>query len=65
MRSVLASNPGIPDACALNSTSYIPTEERIRTHYGDALGRLIDLKREWDPDNVFCRTPQNIDPSWS
>lgn len=64
MRSVLASNPGIPDACALNSTSYIPTEERIRTHYGDALGRLIDLKREWDPDNVFCRTPQNIDPAW-
>jgi FAD/FMN-containing dehydrogenase len=64
MAAVLATPSGIPDACALNSTSFIPDEARVRTHYGDNLGRLVDLKRTWDPDNVF-RKNQNIDPAWS
>ena len=33
-----------------------------RTVYGDAkYDRLVALKREWDPDNVF-RLNQNIQP---
>ncbi len=34
-----------------------------RNVYGDAkYGRLVALKREWDPDNVF-RHNQNITPA--
>jgi FAD/FMN-containing dehydrogenase len=64
MKAVLATSVGIPDACALNSTSWLPTEERIRTHYGAGMGRLLQLKRAWDPNNVF-RKNQNVDPSWA
>lgn len=63
MDAILATDVGIPDYCALNSTSWIPTAERVRTHYGAALPRLIELKRKWDPQNVF-RKNQNIDPNW-
>lgn len=64
MDSVLAISVGIPDACALNSTSWIPDEARVRTHYGDGVSRLVELKRIWDPDNIF-RKNQNIDPGWT
>jgi FAD/FMN-containing dehydrogenase len=64
MGAVMATGVGIPDACALNSTSWLPTEERIRTHYGAGIDRLLELKRKWDPDNVFHKN-QNIDPSWT
>lgn len=33
--------------------------ERVTNAYGDWYERLRDLKREWDPDNLF-RTNQNI-----
>jgi FAD/FMN-containing dehydrogenase len=36
-------------------------EERIRAAYGHHLARLTDLKRRYDPDNVF-RNNQNIKP---
>ena len=37
--------------------------EETRRFYGDAkLGRLADLKREWDPDNVFHVNP-NVAPA--
>jgi len=64
MGAVLATSVGIPDACALNSTSWLPTEERVRTHYGAGMERLLQLKRAWDPDNVFCKN-QNINPTWA
>lgn len=64
MQAVLATDVGIPDACALNSTSFVPSEARIRTHYGAAIDRLLRLKRQWDPDNVFRRN-QNVDPTWT
>ena len=38
------------------------TDERVASIYGDAKAeRLVALKREWDPDNVF-RLNQNIRP---
>jgi FAD/FMN-containing dehydrogenase len=36
-------------------------DERIRFAYGDKFQRLVELKRTWDPDNLFCLN-QNIKP---
>ena len=35
--------------------------DRVRAAYGANWDRLLDLKRRWDPDNVF-HLNQNIDP---
>jgi FAD/FMN-containing dehydrogenase len=35
--------------------------ERLRRAYGANYDRLVDVKTEWDPDNVF-RMNQNVDP---
>ena len=37
-------------------------EELVRSAYGAGYERLVRLKREWDPDNLF-RMNQNIEPS--
>ena len=37
-------------------------EERVRDAYGDWYERLVDLKTEWDPGNLF-RVNQNIEPA--
>jgi FAD/FMN-containing dehydrogenase len=37
-------------------------EGRVREAYGDSYDRLVSLKQEWDPDNVF-RLNQNIVPA--
>lgn len=36
-------------------------EERVRAAFGENFDRLVEIKREWDPDNLF-RANHNIDP---
>jgi FAD/FMN-containing dehydrogenase len=36
-------------------------QDRIRAAYGDHYDRLVEIKREWDPENLF-HVNQNIDP---
>lgn len=36
-------------------------QDRIRAAYGEHYDRLVQIKREWDPENRFHRN-QNIDP---
>ena len=36
-------------------------EERVRAAFGDNYGRLAEIKREWDPENLFSST-QNVTP---
>ena len=36
--------------------------ERVADAYGPNLGRLLELKRRYDPDNLF-RLNHNIDPA--
>ena len=56
-----AEAPHTADAVYVN---YLAVDEpdRIRAAYGPNWGRLVALKRRWDPDNVF-HLNQNIDPS--
>jgi FAD/FMN-containing dehydrogenase len=35
--------------------------DRVRSAYGDNYERLVEIKRRWDPDNVF-RGNHNIEP---
>jgi FAD/FMN-containing dehydrogenase len=35
--------------------------DRIQSAYGDNLARLVEIKRRWDPDNLF-RMNKNIQP---
>lgn len=37
-------------------------EQRVREAYGDWYERLVKIKNEWDPDNLF-RMNQNIEPT--
>jgi hypothetical protein len=37
-------------------------EDRIPAAYGVNYDRLVEVKRKWDPDNLF-RSTYNIDPS--
>jgi FAD/FMN-containing dehydrogenase len=55
--------PYSPGGAYLNFFDGDEGDERIRDAYGsDKYERLVALKREWDPDNVF-RLNQNIAPS--
>jgi FAD/FMN-containing dehydrogenase len=44
-------------------TNYLSADDhdRVAQAYGPNLGRLVELKRRYDPDNLF-RLNQNIDP---
>ncbi|AXG06731.1 FAD-binding oxidoreductase [Haloplanus rubicundus] len=37
-------------------------DDRVRAAYGDTYDRLVELKDEWDPDNLFS-TNQNVEPT--
>lgn len=37
-------------------------ESRVHEAYGPNYARLLELKRRWDPDNVF-RFNTNVDPA--
>jgi FAD/FMN-containing dehydrogenase len=37
-------------------------QERVRPSYGDNYGRLVELKRRYDPDNIL-HVNQNIKPA--
>lgn len=36
--------------------------ERVRAAYGENYDRRVEVKNEWDPENVF-RMNQNIEPA--
>jgi FAD/FMN-containing dehydrogenase len=44
-------------------TNYLSADDydRARQSYGPNYGRLVELKRVYDPDNIF-RLNHNIDP---
>ena len=60
-RDFEALDPYIADR---SYTNYLPADdhERVRNAYGVDYERLVELKRRYDPDNLF-RLNQNIDPS--
>ncbi len=37
-------------------------QKRVRANYGSSYDRLAEIKRRWDPDNVF-RLNQNVEPA--
>jgi FAD/FMN-containing dehydrogenase len=53
-----------PYAAAGVYVNYMDGDESERVHaaYGDRYDRLVDLKNEWDPDNLFS-TNQNVEPT--
>jgi hypothetical protein len=55
-----ALSPYMADRCY---TNYLSAEDydRVRHAYGPNYNRLVELKRRYDPDNLF-RLNQNIDP---
>ena len=56
-----AITPYSTDGVAVNFLSQ-EGQERVRTAYGDNYDRLVELKNEWDPENLF-RMNQNIKPT--
>lgn len=46
----------------VNVRDSVEGQERVREAYGANYARLAEVKRQWDPDNVF-RTNLNIAPA--
>jgi len=59
--TIAALKPHMYDATYVN---YMGADESKRVHaaYGPNWERLVELKRRYDPDNLF-RLNQNIDPA--
>jgi FAD/FMN-containing dehydrogenase len=55
-----AMAPFLSDGVYVNFLSR--EEKRVRAAYGDNYERLVEVKRKYDPENVF-RLNQNVDPS--
>ncbi len=61
-RGIALTEPYRVTGVYVNDVSDQGDDSHIRAIYGDAkLDRLVELKRAWDPDNVF-RLNQNIRP---
>jgi FAD/FMN-containing dehydrogenase len=58
-----ALKPVSAGAAYINFLDETPSSE-VRAAYGGNLRRLVELKRRYDPDNLF-RVNHNIDPSWN
>ena len=57
-----AVRPHTNGAAAMNFLTADEPDARLRAAYGDNYDRLVALKDEWDPENVF-RLNQNVEPS--
>ena len=57
-----ALRPHATGAAAVNFLTADEPADRVRAAYGDNYDRLVALKEEWDPENVF-RLNQNVEPT--
>jgi FAD/FMN-containing dehydrogenase len=57
-----AVDPYTTGDVAMNFLTDDESEERVRAAYGENYDRLVEIKDEWDPENVF-RTNQNVEPT--
>lgn len=57
-----AVQPFASDGVYVNYLGQDEGEERVEEAYGDRYQRLVELKNEWDPYNLF-RMNQNIEPA--
>lgn len=57
-----ALHPYTIDGPAMNFLTEDEPEERVKASYGQNYERLVDVKTEWDPNNIF-QMNQNIKPS--
>lgn len=57
-----AMQPYTTSDVAMNFLTEDERTERIRAAYGANYSRLVELKRQWDPENLFSAN-QNIDPT--
>ncbi|KAI0533297.1 FAD-binding domain-containing protein [Xylaria digitata] len=51
LREDFAATSGYPDLSVY--VSYAHGDERLERIYGDSLPRLVALKKQWDPENIF------------
>ncbi|KAF2962876.1 hypothetical protein GQX73_g10697 [Xylaria multiplex] len=66
LREEFAATSGYPDLSVY--VSYAHGDEKLEQIYGDSLPRLIALKKQWDPKNIFRYNnglPRELPPSSS